>query len=161
MKLQKLIMTALLMALIMITTMAVQIPILGGGYIHPGDGFVLMSGLILGPVWGFVSAGVGSALADIALGFTPYAPATLLIKGLMAFLVGHWKKAHFKWISLAFVLAEIIMVLGYFIYEWFIITGNIKTAMAGIPWNVTQATGGVVIAIFLYIALAKTKIIPE
>lgn len=161
MKLQKLIMGALLLALCTVMTMAVQIPILGGGYIHPGDGFVLLSGIILGPGWGFVSAGVGSALADIALGFTPYAPATFLLKGLMALIVGLWTKAKFRGILIAFILAEALMVGGYFLYEWLVITRNMNTALAGIPWNATQGAGGVVIGFFLYLALSKTKIIPK
>ena len=36
------------------------------------------------PVYAFVSAGLGSALADVFSGYLVYAPATFVIKGLMA-----------------------------------------------------------------------------
>lgn len=159
MKLKQLILTALLMALCMVTTMAVQIPILGGGYIHPGDCFVLLSGIILGPGYGFLAAGIGSALADITLGFSIFAPATLVIKGLMALIVGFWPSRKPLLILLSFILAESVMVAGYFVYEWLIIFSNMKTALANIPWNLVQASGGVVIAFPLYLALTKTSII--
>lgn len=161
MKLQKLILTALLMALVMVTTMSVQIPILGGGYIHPGDAFVLLSGVILGPGFGFLAAGIGSALADITLAFTAFAPGTLFIKGLMAVIVAIWPKRKPIYLLAAFIAAEIVMVAGYFLYEWLIIFGNLQTALAGIPWNLTQGAGGVVIGFLLYLALAKTAIIPK
>ncbi len=51
------------------------------------------------------------------------------------------------------------MVAGYFVYEWLIIFSNMKTALANIPWNLVQASGGVVIAFPLYLALTKTSII--
>ena len=35
------------------------------------------------PLYGFLAAGLGSALADIFSGYAIYAPATFLIKGLM------------------------------------------------------------------------------
>lgn len=159
MKLQKLILTALLLALCFVTTMTIQIPILGGGYIHPGDGFVLLSGVLLGPGLGFVSAALGSSLADVALGFSAYAPATFIIKGLMALLVGYLvKRDKAKHVILAFSLAEIVMVIGYFGYDWLVVTGNLKTALAGIIWNLAQAVGGVIIGWFLYLALAKTNL---
>lgn len=159
MNLQKLILTALLMALCLVMTLAVQIPILGGGYIHPGDGFVLLSGVILGPGFGFLAAGIGSALADITLAFTAFAPATFIIKGLMALIVGLWPRQKPIYLLIGFIIAEALMVLGYFLYEWLIIFGNYQTALAGVPWNLTQAAGGVVIGFLLYLALSKTKLI--
>jgi uncharacterized membrane protein len=52
--------TALLMALTFVMTSLVKIP-LPTGYIHPGDGAVLLSAYILGPWGGLIAAGIGSA----------------------------------------------------------------------------------------------------
>jgi uncharacterized membrane protein len=75
---------ALMAALTCTATVAVAIPSPTGGYIHPGDGFVILSGVILGPFFGVLAAGIGSMLADLILGYSAYAPATFIIKGLAA-----------------------------------------------------------------------------
>ena len=49
--LKKLILAALFAALSCVATMSIRIPTPGtGGYIHPGDAIVILSGVILGPV---------------------------------------------------------------------------------------------------------------
>ena len=56
-KIKLLSLTGLLTALVTVSTMAIRIPIPAtGGYIHPGDGLVLLSGLLLGPVYGTFAA---------------------------------------------------------------------------------------------------------
>ena len=64
MKTKKLVLTALFTALILCATLLIQIP-LPFGYVHLGDGFVLLSTFILGPFLGSVASGLGSALADL------------------------------------------------------------------------------------------------
>ena len=84
---KKIVMTALFAALACAATMAIRIPTPGtGGYIHPGDAIVILSGIILGPACGFLAGGVGSALADLLGGYFFYVPITLVIKGLIALL---------------------------------------------------------------------------
>ena len=69
-KLRKIIMSALFAALACVATMIIKIPTPGtSGYIHPGDAIVILSGAILGPVWGFFAAGIGSAMADLIGGY--------------------------------------------------------------------------------------------
>lgn len=116
---------ALFASLCCVSTLLILIP-LPNGYFNTGDVFVLLSGWILG-VWGIPAAAIGSALADIISGFAIYAPATFLIKGGMAFLaylVWRWlkrvfKKSRFNGISLflSALLAETVMVAGYFLFE--------------------------------------------
>ena len=84
MKLRKLVVTALLMALTCVATMVIQVPSPMNGYVNLGDCIVLLSGWLLGPVWGFAAGGIGSALADLLSGYAHYIPGTLIIKGLMA-----------------------------------------------------------------------------
>ena len=63
---QKLTITALFAAIICVTTMFIKIPIPAtNGYIHPGDGFVILSGAVLGPLAGAVASGIGGAAADL------------------------------------------------------------------------------------------------
>ena len=83
-KIKKIVLTALIAALVYVATSIITIPSPLKGYLNLGDGFVLLCGFMLSPVYGFLAAGIGSALADLLLGYATYAPATFLIKGMMA-----------------------------------------------------------------------------
>ena len=86
---KKLVMTALFAALACVATMSIRIPTPGtNGYIHPGDAVVILSGIILGPVYGFLAGGIGSAMADLLGGYFIYVQITLIIKGLIALISG-------------------------------------------------------------------------
>ena len=63
-------MTALFAALACVATMSIRIPTPGtGGYIHPGDAIVILSGVVLGPSYGLLAAGIGSAMSDLLGGY--------------------------------------------------------------------------------------------
>ena len=85
---KKLVIGALMAALTCIATMIIKIPTPTLGYIHLGDGLVLLCGIVLGPLGGALSAGIGSMFADIFSGYASWAPATLIIKALTAFVAG-------------------------------------------------------------------------
>ena len=84
--LRKTVFAALLAALVCAATMVITIPSPLGGFLNLGDGFVLLSGWLLGPLYGFAAGGIGSALADLFLGYPVYIPGTFVIKGLSALL---------------------------------------------------------------------------
>ena len=87
--LKKIVLAALFAAFACVATMSIRIPTPGtGGYIHPGDAVVILSGIILGPHWGLLAAGIGSALADLLGGYFIYVPITFVIKGAVAFAAG-------------------------------------------------------------------------
>ena len=76
---------ALFAALSCVFTMAIRIPTPGtGGYIHPGDAAVILSGIFLDPVAAFLAAGIGSCMADFLGGYFIYVPITFVVKGLVA-----------------------------------------------------------------------------
>lgn len=87
-KTKKLVIGALLAAFTTIATMIIKFPTPTFGYIHLGDSLVLLCGIILGPIGGALSAGIGSMFADIFSGYVSYAPATLIIKALTAMIAG-------------------------------------------------------------------------
>ena len=102
-KLLRLVMTGVLMALACVATMVIQIPSPTHGYMNLGDCVVLLSGCLLGPVYGAVAGGVGSALADLLSGYAVYVPGTLVIKAVMAALAGgagnccRWERCWRSW----------------------------------------------------------------
>ena len=83
-KTKKLVFTALFAALICVAAMVIKIPTPTSGYANLSDCMVLLSGWLLGPLYGFFAAAIGSAMADIFSGYALYAPASFVVKGLMA-----------------------------------------------------------------------------
>lgn len=156
---KKIILAALFAALSCVATMSIRIPTPGtGGYIHPGDAIVILSGIILGPVWGFLAAGIGSCLSDLLGGYFVYVPITFVIKGLVALCsaFAYRKLAISSKMRYAGVVAggiiDIILVAGgYFICEYFLYGAG---AAASIPANIVQGVGGLVISLILYPVLA-------
>lgn len=153
--LKELILAALFAALSCVATMSIRIPTPGtGGYIHPGDAIVILSGVILGPVWGFFAGGIGSALSDLIGGYFVYVPITFVIKGLVALVAGHLyqkigktQKSRYVAVVLGGVADIILVAGGYFVCEYFIYSAG---AAASIPANIIQGIGGLVISCILY-----------
>lgn len=161
-KTQKAVMGALFAALVCVATMIIKIPSPLKGYLNLGDCIVLISGWMLSPLYGFLAAGLGSALADIFSGYVMYAPATFVIKGTMA-LAAHYG---FKIMNKKFgntaariisgTIAEVIMILGYFLYEG-ALYGFIPS-LVNIPANAVQGVAGLIVGIFLIKMLKNSKI---
>lgn len=166
-KTTKIILTGLMMAMIVVATMLLIIPVpFGNGYIHLGDAMIFLSVLILGWRYGAAAAGVGSMLADILVGYAIWAPWTLFVKGIMGAVMGLFIiKAMNKegksvlgvpvYQLIGMILAGCEMVAGYYIAEG-VIYGNFVSALLGIPWNIVQFGVGTVLATLLAAALYKT-----
>lgn len=156
-KLHKLVQTALLAAFTCLATMVLRLPSPIGGYLNLGDVIVLLGAWLLGPVYGVLAGGLGSMLADILAGYPQYAPGTLVIKALtalIAVLVFYALRKvlvqkDFWALLLAGIVAELWMVLGYFIYEATVLQYGLGAAV-GIPGNLVQAAAGVLLALPLY-----------
>ena len=118
---------------------------------------------LLGPIWGTLAAGIGSALAD-AFGYVAYAPGTLIIKALMALLASLSFKAlkkPFKYPIFAQIVAGIlgtlVMAAGYFVYES-LLFATVGVAFINLFWSLHQGGVGVVIAVLVMQVFAKTRI---
>ena len=164
-KTKKLVLAALFTALACVATMIIKIPSPLKGYLNLGDCIVLLAGWLLSPVYGILAAGLGSALADLFSGYLVYAPATFLIKGLMA-LIAHYgfRLLHKKLSALpseiiSGVAAEMMMILGYFVFEGFLY-GFIPSAV-NIPANGVQAVVGLLIGTVLVKIFQKSKFTVE
>ena len=131
-----------LAALVFVLTYFPKVPVpVTGGYVHLGDGAIFLAALLLGPL-GIPAAAIGSGLADLIGGYMLYVIPTVIIKGLVA-LVGWKLYKKGSWVSavVAFVLAEAVMVLGYFVFGCF--TSGAPAAAAAILPNVKQGVAGV------------------
>ena len=145
----------LMAALICVLTMFPHIPIpAGSGYIHLGDGMILLAAMVVGPL-AIPAAAIGSALADVFSGFALYAPATFVIKGLVALVAWLlYRRGHILRTAVAFVLAEALMVAGYFAFEWFVAR---EYAIIDILGNSIQGVSGAALGIAFTYAVPRLE----
>lgn len=165
-KIRKLVLAALMAALCTIMTMVIQVPSPMQGYVNLGDCAVLMSAWVLGPLYGGAAAGIGSALADLLSGYAHYVPGTFAIKLVMAVAAALiFRAATKKGLSASSVLlgqivggvvAEVIMVLGYFAYASLWLDKGLAAA-ASIPGNIVQGVFGLVAATVVYTVLSRSR----
>lgn len=129
-------------ALTAVATALIQIPVpQTRGYINLGDTMVIFSGLLLGPLAGFIIGSIGSAIADVATGYAHWAPFTFAIKGLEGFIVGALSRKGEKIALLGTVIGGATMVLGYFVVEYFLYGPG--APIAELPGNIFQAGSGI------------------
>lgn len=89
MKTRKLVMTALMAALVFVGIYLIRIPNPAtGGYSHAGDCMIFLAVVILGRNYGACAAGIGGALSDFLAGAPLWILPTLVIKFVMAFIMG-------------------------------------------------------------------------
>ena len=161
------VMTALFAALGYVATRILQIPTPSGGYVNLGDTVVILGAYLLGPVYGAVAGGIGSALADLLSGYAIYVPATLVIKAVMALLAALVYRALGKktWsMVVCAVAAEAVMIVGYWLFETVLAAaageGSFMVCLAacgaaGIPGNLVQAAFGIAASTLLALALRQ------
>lgn len=180
---KKVVVAALLAAMTCIATMIIKIPTPTLGYIHLGDGFVLLCGVVLGPIPGALAAGIGSMFSDIFSGYVSWAPATLIIKAMTGGIAGLLfhrlqytvknAKSRYAAIIIGGIVGEALMVFGYFVYEAMLaalgsgsfnqatLAAGIASSATGIPFNIVQGVAGIIISVLLLPILSKVPDIRE
>lgn len=165
-KTMKIVLAGLFAALTCIATMIIRIPTFKG-YVHIGDCMVIASGIILGPVIGALPAGIGSMFADILGGYYVFSVATLVIKFLAAMAAGFTFNAFRKLLKkynlpatiLAGLASEIVVVLGYFVFEIFY--EGFAAAVTEIGPNCVQGVTGLILAAVLVPLLIRIPMIRD
>lgn len=162
-KTQKIVMASMMAALCCVVTMIIKVPSPMEGYLNLGDAIVLLSGWLMGPLYGFISAAIGSSLADVFSGYALYAPATFVIKGLMACVAHHIYKLLTKHTNditsgiLSGISSEIVMIAGYYIFEGFMY--GFYPSLVNIPANAIQGVFGMIAGIILVKVFKKNHIL--
>ena len=143
---KKLTLAGVMAALVFVMTYIPKVPVpVTGGYVHLGDGAIFLSALLLGPL-GVPAAAIGSGLSDILGGYMVYALPTMVIKALVALIAWKgWKEGSWVRTVVAFILAEIVMVVGYFAFEAFMY--GAAAAWAAVGPNCIQGIAGVALGL--------------
>jgi uncharacterized membrane protein len=164
----KIIATAIFAALVFVVTSQIPpIPIPAtSGYFNIGETTIYIAALIFGPLVGALAGGIGSALSDAFLGFGLFAPGTFIIKGGEGLIVVFLNTILRKRISNLTVCATISvliggleMVVGYFLYEQFVIGYPFAVALAEVPFNIVQMLIGLIVAV--PVMHAVFRVIPQ
>lgn len=149
----------MLAALVCVATSFLRLPVsVTQGYIHLGDGIILLGAALLG--WVAVpAAAVGSMLADLLAGYTMYCLPTFLIKaGVAAIAVCAARGDRLMWRTVPMMaLAELAMVGGYFVCEWLILGYGLAAATGAVVPNLVQGLSGVVIGACFYPAMKRVR----
>jgi uncharacterized membrane protein len=143
-------------AVVCVLTYFPKVPIPAtGGYVHLGDLGATFAALAFGPWLGFLIAGGGMAVADLIGGYAIYAPATLVIHGFQAVAVAYLGQRRKTWMMfVAAAVGGLIVVGGYFIYQWLILRLAIAAALVEVPANILQASVGLV-GVPLYVLVRR------
>ncbi|MBN1358506.1 ECF transporter S component [Candidatus Bathyarchaeota archaeon] len=152
----KLTLAAVFAALVFIVTSQIPpIPIPAtSGYFNVGETIIYVAALLFGSLVGALSGGIGAMLADMYLGFSVFAPGTLVIKGAEGTIVGLLNLKLRKYIPNPTVCAVVSvtvggleMVAGYFLYEQLVLGYPYAVALAEVPFNIVQMLVGLAIAV--------------
>lgn len=141
-------------ALVFIITAYLHIPTYNG-YVHCGDGFIILAACILPTPYAVAVGAVGAMLADLLTGFAIWAPGSMVIKSLVALIFSAGAKKIITTVNLIMLFpAALISTVGYYFYES-LITGNLAAPLAGIPGSVVQAVASSVVFVALGLAMDK------
>ena len=132
---QKIVMAAMMMCLVMIATVFIRVPI-------PGTQGYVLGGAAAWAPWTFVIKGVMAVILGLIA--MKLSERSSISRG--RFIFGE---------AAGMVVAGIFMVAGYYLAEG-VMYGNWLAPVIGIPWNIGQFVVGMVIAIVLATALCKT-----
>ena len=141
--------SSLAAAVVFLLTYLIKVP-LASGYVHFGDGAIYVFAMILEAPYVAVAAAFGAMLADIASGYTIYAPFTFVIKILIAvpFIIISRRQDDIvgRGSVIMCIAAGIITVAVYFAADMIIARAY---AYADLIPNIIQAAGsGVIFVVF-------------
>ena len=161
-RIERLVLAAMFCALVFAATW-ISIPAGAIGNINLGDAMLLLCAWTLGGPYAVLAAAMGSALTDLLGAYAVYAPGTLAIKALMTAaaillfrLTRRLKLPKILSLLLSGLSSEIIMILGYYLYEATFLSLGFKGALLNIPFNAIQGAIVLCLAILCRMMLSKT-----
>jgi len=121
--------TSVMTALVYVmTSISVRMPAPMGVW-HIGDVASFISGILFGPMVGAFACGIGATLFDVwnPLGGSAYitwAPATIVIRGIMGYLLGRYRKISKSSVLISDItimaIAHVWKNLAYFAYDYYL-----------------------------------------
>jgi uncharacterized membrane protein len=165
---KKMVLTGLMIAVVFLVTCFTKIP----GPVGPfniGDAAIIVTAIIIGRNSGFAAGAIGSALADLAMGYAIFSPITFIVKGLEGYIVGviasrSNEKGSAEYVKIiAAIAGACVMIGGYFLAELFILrvfdsSFGYAKAIADLPYNVVQGGVSAVVGYILSTTLVRSGV---
>ena len=158
-KMEKLSMSAVMMATVFVVTRFIQIPI-PLGYFNVGNCVILLFCLTVDNHYGVAASGLGSALADL-VSYPVYTLPTLAIKGFMAWVFIKDIRTHYKRKNayvMAAAVATLIPLIGYTIAGG-LIYGNILSGLVQFPGLAVEYAANLAIFAVMHKSILKLAVI--
>lgn len=147
-------------ALSILLTSFVFIPLPLGGFLNFTDVFIVLYSMFFGPWIGGAVGALSGLMVDVILGYGFYAPFTFFIKLIEGIVVGFlFLKLPKKIRYLAPFIGGIVMAVLYVIPD-FILLSNWLSALINLAFNLLQGIIGASLGLAIYIILIKAKIRP-
>ena len=161
-RIERLVLSAMFCAMVFTATwISVPAPVVGN--INLGDAMVLLSAWLLGGPYSVIAAAAGSALTDLMGAYAIYAPGTLVIKALMTVvaiflfkLLRHARLPQLPSLLISGLGAEVVMIVGYYLYEALFLSLGFAGAALNIPFNAIQGAVGLTLAVLCRLLLKHT-----
>lgn len=153
--LKLLIHSAIFAALIFLATsyLSIRLPVMG--YVHLGDGLILLAAALLPTPYAIGAAMIGAGVADLMAGYALYLPATVIIKALTVFCVSSKTKNVVCVRNIVGIIPAVILCAGgYYVFEA-IVSGSLVSPLVSIPFNIVQSVCGSVIFILIGLLIDK------
>ena len=144
-------------ALVFLATYFIKVPSING-YAHLGDCMILIGVLVLGRKQGAYAGAIGAGLADLIGGYMQWVIPTLIIKFLMAQIMGAavehiWRHRTYGWLFGA-ILGGIWQIIAYTAVK--ILYYGFATAMVMTPGLLIQTAVGIILtAVFVSVLHAS------
>lgn len=160
---KKLAADALAIALVCVSTMAIQIPI-PLGYMHLGNCCILLVSVFFGNTAGMLAGGIGSCMADLLSGYPQWILPTLIIKGIMGLataVIARGKGQEVHMISVRTFLGTaagiVIMIAGYTMAGC-VLYGSVAAGLAQVPGLTMEGVVGILLFYVIGFAFEKAKV---
>ena len=143
---------AIMAAVVTVFTAVVQVPNpASGGYFNLSDVAIIFAAVTFGPWVGLIAGGLGTAIADLILGYAQFAPLSFIAHGGEGFLAGLIAVRRPTWLIPAWLVGVAFMMAGYFVGEWLTV-GSAQAIADLVGTNWIQALAGV-LGLALYYAV--------
>lgn len=150
---------AIMTAIVVVFTMVIQVPNpASGGYFNLSDVAIIFTAVAFGPWVGLVAGGLGTAIADLALGYGSFAPISFVAHGVEGLLAGFILLRRPSWVVPAWIIGVAWMMLAYFVGTTAI--GGSAAALAdliGVNW-IQALAGGLGIPLYYAVRAAYPPI---
>lgn len=131
---------AMFAAMIAVSIIFLHVPV-GVGILHFGDAVIYLAACILPMPYALAAAALGGGLANVLAGHAIWAPATIIIKPLIAL----WFTSSGKFVSarnvVALFIAGLISMSGYYLYAALVVSGSWTAPLANLGGDLVQSVG--------------------